>query len=315
MGSPLLCCFGKLMATTRKALTPQQEVERLRSRLKHLTFQSRPTAYFDTGSPELNEVFGHPEHGIPWGRLIELSGFESHGKTAIALAMLAMAQSQGAYGILVDFENSYDPDWAAKRGVDTDKLYVFAPYVGTFGKEKVPRLSTAQEVCAEVESMMCQIYTKDPACHIFVVQDSIASMLPDVEAAMGLEDQNLRSKMALPTFLGGLLRRWVGLAQSYCATVLFINQVRHNPMAQFGDPTYCPGGNAPRFYCHIRARAGRSKGGKVMRKGKQVGIQGIIKNHKNKAGGVERSQCGYKIIFNGPTEFFSADELVKEDAV
>lgn len=297
---------------TKRQYSPQQEVERIRGRLKHLTFQARPVSYLDTGSRELNEVFGHPDHGIPWGRLIELSGYESHGKTAIALSLLAMAQSQGAHGILVDFENSYDAEWAMQRGVDTDKLYVFAPYVGTFGSEKTPRLSTAQEVCAEVESMMSSLHAKHPKSNIFVVQDSIASMLPDAEAAMGVEVQNLRSKMALPSFLGALLRRWVGLAQSYGATVLFINQLRENPMAGFGDPSYTPGGNAPRFFCHIRARAGRSKGGRILRKGKQVGIQGIIRNYKNKAGGQERAQVAYKIFFKGATEFFPAEQLVKE---
>jgi len=80
-------------------------------------------------------------------------------------------------------------------------------------------------------------------------------------------------------------------------------------MQMFGSPYYTPGGNALKFYCHSRVRVQRTKGGKVLRMGQQVGIQGVIINVKNKAGGVEGAKIGYKIYFDGPTEFLPTERL------
>lgn len=267
-----------------------------------------PAAWLETGVPELDAVLGSPSRGIPYGRIMELFGLESHGKTALALFLAAMAQKDRASIIWGDFESSFDPTWATRRGLEADKVLVFRPFVGQFGKEKEPRLATAQELCEEIETAMALCSAK-PNARTVVVADSLTAMLVEGESAGGLVEQNLRTNMALPAFLGKLLRRWVGLAQSHSVLIILINQLRQNPMKMFGDPWYTPGGNAPKFYSHIRAKVRRIKNGRILRAGKIVGLKGAIVNMKNKVGGVEGSTIGYRMLFDGPVEFLPVKEL------
>lgn len=270
-----------------------------------------PASWLDTGILNLNEVFGHREHGIPYGRIVEMSGMESHGKSALAFVLAALAQQDKAFVLWADFENSFDEEWARRRGLDPDNIILIQPYVGKFRGEKLGRMSTAQDLCVEIEAILSNMRRKFKK--MFVVIDSVPSMLPDGEAVAGLDGRNLRVLMALPMFMGALLRRWVGLAQAYSATFMFINQLRQNPMA-FGDPWYTPGGNALKFYSHLRVRVKRVKGGRILRKGRLVGIQGIVTNLKNKSGGLEGSRVGYRLLFEGPIEFLSVEDLEKSNA-
>jgi RecA/RadA recombinase len=233
---------------------------------------------------------------------------ESNGKTALALSLAALAQQDGATIHWGDFESSFDPEWAAKRGLDPTKVMVFQPYVGKFDGEKEARLCTAQEQCQEIEASVAQRKTQKQV----IVVDSLTSMLVEGEASAGLTGRNLKSAMSHPVFLGGLLRRWVGLSQSYSALIILINQLRQNPMNRFGDPWYTPGGNAPRFYSHIRVKLHRTKGGRILQGGKLIGIQGIMTCKKNKVGGTEGAQVGYKMLFDGPVEFLPAKDLKKD---
>jgi RecA/RadA recombinase len=91
-----------------------------------------------------------------------------------------------------------------------------------------------------------------------------------------------------------------------------VNQLREGPQ-KFGDPVHTPGGNAPKFYSHVRIRVRRVKGGKIMDGGKLTGISGIMKCLKNKSGGIEGSEIGYRILFKGPLEFISAKEAKKNE--
>lgn len=284
------------------------EVDQIRAKLGHLTMQWEPTAWLDTGSPDVNDVLGSQAHGIPYGRIMEVYGMESNGKTALALSLCALAQQDGATIHWGDFESSFDPEWAAKRGLDASKVRVFQPYVGKFEGEKEMRLSTAQELCQEIEASVASRKTNKQ----IIVVDSVTSMLVEGEATAGLTGRNLRSSMSHPVFLGALLRRWVGLSQSYSALIILINQLRQNPMQMFGSPWYTPGGNAPRFYSHVRVKLHRVKGGKMMHGGKMIGVKGIITCVKNKVGGTEGAEIGYKMLFDGPIQFLSVKDLKKE---
>lgn len=297
-----------------------KDLEKIRAKLGHLTLEWEPVEFMDTGFPDLNEVLGHPTKGLEFGRLMEIAGWESQGKTALALSLTALAQQQGAAIVWADFENSFDAEWAKTRQmkveidsegkvIGPDEFELIQPYVGNFEKEKLPRLSTAQELCAEVEAVLALKHKKFKK--ITLVVDSIPAMLSEGEAEAGLEGQNLRTNMDLPLFLGKLLRRWIGLAQSYNVMMIFINQLRNKPDPY--NPVYTPGGNATRFYCHARVRIRRAKGGFIKKKGKNVGIQGIIENYKNKSGSPERAKVGFKLYFKGPMEFLAADKLEKED--
>ena len=293
-------------------MTPQQEVERIRKRLGHLSMEAKPVSYLKTGIPELNAVLGSPDRGIPYGRIYEISGWEGHGKSALALCLTALAQKDGAEAILGDFECSYDPRWVAARGVDVNKLHLLQPYVGTFGKEKTLRLCTAEELCSEIEAAMDRINRRGNKQILMI--DSVAAMMPEDEASVGLEDRNMRTKMSLSVFLSSLLRRWVGLAHSYSAMIVFVNQLREKPMA-FGDPAYTPGGKALKFYSHVRVRVNKTKGGNIRGKarGGVIGVQGIMTNTKNKVGGVQGTKVGYKLMFNGPVQFLDAEDMKRED--
>jgi recombination protein RecA len=287
---------------------PQSIVETVRKGLRHLEVAWSPQTYLDTGIPDLNEVLGSRDLGIPYGRALEISGLESHGKTALALTLAALAQKQDAYVVWIDFENSYDDRWVRTRGLDPDHNFsLFQPYEGLFGSEKTPRIISGQELCDEVETALPLIH-KQTECMVLIL-DSLPAILLAEEGNIDLANRNLRTSMALPVFLGALAKRWVPKARSYNILLIFVNQMRQNPMAMFGDPWYTPGGNALKFYLHVRARARRTKGGKILQKGKQVGMQGILSNVKNKVGGVEGSKVGYKIYFHGLTEFLSIEEL------
>jgi recombination protein RecA len=295
-----------------KQLTPAQQINAIRKKLKHYNSDWQPQRYLKTGNEDLDGVFGNPELGIPYGKLIELSGPESNGKSAIALDLSARAQKDGAITIWIDAENSLDSEWASRRGVKMDELYAFSPYVGQFGKDKKPRLITAQEMLEEVEQVIVQTHQTFADSFRFVVLDSITALLTKDEAAGGLADQNMRTKLSLAAFLNQFLRRWVGLCQSTNTTVLFINQLRVNPTQMFGNPEYTTGGKALKFYCHVRSKIKRSTKGGYMTKGEErIGMKGVLENIKNKVGGVELSKVGYKVFWSGKTIYLPAEKILK----
>lgn len=304
-----------------------RELTAIRKRLSHLAMKWTPSCWLDTSIPELNAVMGHTDKGLSYGRMIEVSGWESSAKTSLMLSVAAIAQRNGAHIIWGDVENSFEADWAIKRGLakcpkcknvdpekctacegcglDVNRITLIQPYVGTFENEKQPRLSTAQELCSEIEESI-SLKRKEGKC--FVVLDSIAALLTEGEGKAGIEGSNMRSNMELPMFMGRLLRRWVGLAQIHNALIVLVNQLRESP-SKYGGP-YTPGGNAPRFYSHVRIRVKRVQGSKIVQSGKTVGIKGIITATKNKAGGREGAQVGFKLWYEGPIEFLAAKDVM-----
>lgn len=294
-----------------------------------------PSEHLNTGLPDLNRVIGHKDKGIPYGKMIEISGWESSAKTANTLALAAIAQRDGALVIWGDLENSWEPLWAVQRGIapcedckgtgfgkddqdcpkclgsgaDPEKLILIKPYVGKFGNEREERLSSAQELLAEMEAALSLI-SKKTKQKKFVVLDSIAALLTEGEDAAGIGGANMRSDMDLPKLMGRLCRRWVGRAQVYNAVIVLINQLREGP-GGMGPKT--PGGNAPRFYSHVRIRIARVMGSKIISKGRTIGIKGIMTAKKNKCGGEEGAQIGFRLIYAGALEFVPAKNVMPKD--
>lgn len=315
------------MAKSFDKLSPAEQIAAIRSKLGHLTMKWRPKFCMDTGSPELNTVFGHPKRGILFGYMLELSGPESNGKTAVALDLTALCQDFGAICLWADIEASFDKVWAETRGVDTEKLFLFQPYIGRFkrkkkkgeeaqvqegknGKEKPGQMSSAEVICSEIEATLQAMHDLHPDKPKFIVVDSVTAFLTEEESGAGIRDQNMRSKLALASFLNRLLRRWVGLMQATNTTILFINQLRVNPMQMFGNPEYSPGGKALKFYCHGRATLRRAaKGGQMRKSGKIIGLQGVIKSIKNKMGGFEEAEVGYKLYRSGKSVYTDAARI------
>src|SRR5712671_3902960 len=95
-----------------KGISPDQQLSLIRKRLGYLTFEPTVTHWLDTGSPRLNSVLGSPTKGLAYGKMIELSGLESNGKTLLMLLLASLAQDDGAIVGWMDLENSFDPNWA-----------------------------------------------------------------------------------------------------------------------------------------------------------------------------------------------------------
>ena len=292
----------------------------IRRRLKHKPFQVGERGRLDTDNVGLNAVFGDHKTGIKVGSLIELSGQPSSGKSAIAMDLAACAQQNDFVVGWVDFEQSFEqpPDadtssWASRRGLEchsgSEVFELFQPYLGTIGREKEPRLITGGELLTEVEEWMAAV--RRSGKRPFIVLDSVASILPDDVAETALPDQNMTHSMSLPKLMAKLTTRWIGRIASCSGIGVFINQLREKPGVLFGDPTYTPGGNSLPFYAHVRVRMRRkgSDSGKMRRGGEPIGIKGIMRNYKNKAGGVEGREIGYKIFFDGRSQFVKADRI------
>jgi recombination protein RecA len=286
------------------------EMAAIQKKMGYLTLELQPREWLDTGSKLLNSVLGSEEFGIPYGKMIELYGLESNGKSLLALLLAGLAQADDAEVAWVDFENSLDRPWAEGQGVEWNNLYHFFPKLIQENKKAKPRLQTAEELCVEVEMWMERRYKK--GYHkLFMVVDSVTAMLVEDEAEAGITQQNMRTKVALASYLSRLLRRWVALAQVYSCTMLFINQIRLSP-GGWGNPETTPGGKAMKFYCSIRARVQRVKGGRLLQKGKMIGLKGIIRNIKNKSGegSLEGNEAGFKAMFlKNDWRFLSAKKL------
>jgi len=297
----------------KRELSAQEEIDMLRGKLYHYSTEaSHPIKYWlDTEEPLLHLVMGSPTLGIPYGKIIEVFGNNSQGKTVLVLDLAACAQKDGAVVAWVDLESSWDAKWVTTRGLDPDKVRLFEPYIGTFGKNsKQQRLIAAEQLFEEVERWLAYKHKQDPKQKIFVAFDSVAGILTDVEAMGGITDQNMRTNMALPSFLSKLLRRWVALARTYNAMMIFINQLRTGPV-MFGNPDKTPGGKAMGFYCAVRVEVKRKKGGFITKGTKRLGIKGIIYNVKNKAGegSQERETVGFKFFWDGRTKFIPATDI------
>jgi len=294
-----------------KELSAREEADLVRRKLKHHNTEGEHTPlWMDTGEPELHRVLGSPK-GIPYGRMIELSGNESQGKTLLAIQLAAVAQQEKAYVGWMPLEDPFDGDWAATCGLDPDKLGMFDSYIGKFGKEDEERLVYAEELFEEAETWMKNIHIKKPGAKIFLGIDSLAAIVTELEDDAGITGQNMRTNFSTPSFLSKLLRRWAARAKVYNAMIVMINQLRNKPNA-FGNPEYTPGGKAVKFHCSVRAQMRRvGDQGKIRQNGKIIGIKGLLYNLKNKTGqgSIEGEVCGYKLYYNGGAKFVPEKEI------
>lgn len=308
-----------------KQLTPSEEMELIRLKLNRFTLEPKVSKWLDTGSEEINSVLGTKLKGIPWGRLIELFGNESNGKSVLALYLMAIAQEQGARVIWFDAENSYSRSWFKTWGINTKELYLIQPYLGFFNgtkpkydkKNKLisePEISSAEVMVDDLRALIKKLYKKDSDTPIFLVVDSLTALESQYEMDVGMEGSNMKSGLALASFLSKWMKKMVSLCQTHSCTTIFINQLRLAPKA-FGNPEYTPGGKAAKFYCHVRARVGRkdSKKSRIMDGKDQIGINGLLKCIKSKVGGRENTMCSYKFLFDGRAKFGLASNAEKDD--
>lgn len=196
--------------------------------------------------------------GYPKGRIIEIYGPESSGKTTLTLHAIAEIQKQGGTAAFIDAEHALDPAYARKLGVDTDNLLVSQPDNG--------------EQALEIAETLVRSNAVD-----LIVVDSVAALVPQAEIDGDMGDSHMGLQARL---MSQALRKLTGIINKSKATVIFINQIRMKIGVMFGNPETTTGGNALKFYASVRMdirRTGQIKEGEDI-----IGNRTKVKIVKNK---------------------------------
>ena len=183
--------------------------------------------------------------GIPKGRIVEIFGPESSGKTTVALHVVAECQKRGGVAAFIDAEHALDPAYAKKLGVDIDELYVSQPDTGEQALE------------------ICEALVRSGAIELVVV-DSVAALVPkaEIDGEMGDSFVGLQARL-----MSQALRKLTGVTNKTGATVIFINQLREKVGVMYGSPETTPGGRALKFYASVRIDVRR---GEQLKNGSEV---------------------------------------------
>lgn len=208
-----------------------------------------------SGSLSLDIALGG---GYPKGRIIEIYGPESSGKTTLTLHAIAEIQKQGGTAAFIDAEHALDPAYAKKLGVDTDNLLVSQPDNGEQALE------------------ICETLVRSNAVDLIVV-DSVAALVPQAEIDGDMGDSHMGLQARL---MSQALRKLTGIINKSKATVVFINQIRMKIGVMFGNPETTTGGNALKFYASVRADIRRT--GQIKEGDEIIGNRTKVKIVKNK---------------------------------
>lgn len=231
-----------------------------------LPYPSNPTGIYQLD----HEVIGIG--GVPKGRIVEIYGPESSGKTTITLQIIAEAQAVGELAAFVDVEHALDPNWAKKMDVDVDALYVSQPDSG--------------EQALEITETLVR-----SGAYAIVVVDSVAALVPQAELNGDMGDSHMGLQARL---MSQACRKLTGAVAATGTTLIFINQIRDKIGVMFGSPETTTGGKALKFYASLRLDIRRIA--TVKEGDKPVGNRVKIKAVKNKMGGPFR-ECEVDLMF------------------
>jgi len=196
--------------------------------------------------------------GFPRGRIIEVYGPESSGKTTVCLHTVAEAQKAGGIAAFIDAENSLDPEYAANLGVDIENLLISQP---DYGEQALD---------------ICETLVRSGAVDVIVV-DSVAALVPksEIEGDMGASHMGLQARL-----MSQALRKLTAIVNKSKTVVIFVNQLREKIGVMFGNPEVTPGGRALKFYSSIRLEVRRIES--IKDGGEFIGNNVRVKIVKNK---------------------------------